>query len=113
MKMPAYAMDPGSAAHRFAMRGIRGAPDAPGGKAKMIRMIWSLGFGGFRAQALSARHSERGRRRTRQDQISLGLKIAGEIADPKIRTERRNLVSSAGPVFVRANSSKIRSSRLT
>jgi hypothetical protein len=33
---------------------------------------------------------ERGRRRTRQDQISLG-KSAGEIADLKIRTERRNL----------------------
>jgi hypothetical protein len=29
----------------------------------------------------------------------LGLKIAGEIADRKIRTERRKLISSAGPVF--------------
>jgi hypothetical protein len=26
-------------------------------------------------------------------------KIAGEIADLKIRTERRKLISSAGPVF--------------
>jgi hypothetical protein len=32
-------------------------------------------------QPPSARHRERGRRRTRQDQISLGRKIAGEIAD--------------------------------
>ena len=45
------------------------------------------------------RHWERGRRRTRQDQISLGLEIAGEIADLRIRTERRKLISSAGPVF--------------
>jgi hypothetical protein len=42
---------------------------------------------------------ERGRRRTRQDQISLGLKNTREIADLKIRTERRKLVSSAGPLF--------------
>ena len=42
---------------------------------------------------------ERGRRRTRQDQISPGQSIAGEIADLKIRTERRKLLSSAGPVF--------------
>jgi hypothetical protein len=36
----------------------------------------------------------------------LGLKTAGEIADLEIRTERRKLVSSAGPAFLRANSSK-------
>jgi hypothetical protein len=48
---------------------------------------------------------ERGRRRTRQDQISLGtFETPGEIADHEIRTERRKLVSSAGPVFERANS---------
>jgi hypothetical protein len=29
----------------------------------------------------------------------LGFKIAGEIADREIRTERRKLISSAGPVF--------------
>jgi hypothetical protein len=29
----------------------------------------------------------------------VGEKIAGEIAEPKIRTERRKLVSSAGPIF--------------
>jgi len=45
--MPAYAMDPGSAAHRFAMRGIRGAPDAPGGKAKMIRNDLVFGIWGI------------------------------------------------------------------
>jgi hypothetical protein len=42
---------------------------------------------------------ERGRRRTRQDQISLGLNGTREIADLKVRTERRKLVSSAGPMF--------------
>jgi hypothetical protein len=47
----------------------------------------------------SAGLRERGRRRTRQDQISPGLKIAGEIAEQVIRTERRKLVSSAGPFF--------------
>jgi hypothetical protein len=53
---------------------------------------------------------ERGRRRTRQDQISLkpqdrsGLETAREITDHWIRTERRKLVSSAGPFFERASS---------
>src|SRR3954468_14939416 len=48
--------------------------------------------------------AERGRRRTRQDQISLGQKTAGEIADLKIRTVRRKTVSSAGPVFDKSKS---------
>ena len=39
--------------------------------------------------------------RTRSHLRALG---PGEIADPKIRTERRKLVSSAGPVFERASS---------
>jgi hypothetical protein len=41
---------------------------------------------------------ERGRRRTRQDQIA-PARVADEIADIEIRTERRKLVSSAGPVL--------------
>ena len=65
---------------------------------------------GRRAAHLRQRREERGRRRTRQDQISpgpqdhSGFETAGEIADHEIRTERRKLVSSAGPVFERANS---------
>src|SRR5450756_2916218 len=43
---------------------------------------------------------ERGRRRTRQDQISLGQEPV-KLRTSGIRTERRKLVSSAGPVFVR------------
>jgi hypothetical protein len=42
------------------------------------------------------RSGERGRRRTRQDQISRKGLRPGEIADHAIRTERRKLVSSAG-----------------
>ncbi len=46
---------------------------------------------------------ERGRRRTRQDQISRWAGRPGEIAELKeIRTERRKPVSSAGPVSDRA-----------
>jgi hypothetical protein len=73
-----------------------------------IRTIISEGFFGESArQAISAPAWERGRRRTRQDQISLKACEAGEIADLKIRTERRKSVSSAGPLFKeRANSSK-------
>ncbi len=41
---------------------------------------------------------ERGRRRTRQDQISRKALGPGETADHAIRTERRNLVSSAGKI---------------
>jgi hypothetical protein len=41
---------------------------------------------------------ERGRRRTRQDQISRKALGAGEIANHWVRTERRKLVSSAGRV---------------
>jgi hypothetical protein len=37
------------------------------------------------------RRWERGRRRTRQDQISLGLKIAGEIADLRSAPNEENL----------------------
>ena len=67
------------------------------------------------APALRERTSlgERGRRRTRQDQISLGQEPV-KLRTSGIRTERRKLVSSAGPVFVRALAlSKGRSSRLT
>ena len=46
---------------------------------------------------------ERGRRRTRQDQISRWAWRPGEIAElEEIRTERRKPVSSAGPVSDRA-----------
>jgi hypothetical protein len=43
---------------------------------------------------------ERGRRRTRQDQISRGsFETPVKLRTIEIRTERRKLVSSAGPVF--------------
>jgi hypothetical protein len=62
-------------------------------------------YGEFKApRSFGSGSRERGRRRTRQDQISLRLKTAGEIADHWIRTERRKLVSSAGSFFERANS---------
>ena len=54
---------------------------------------------GLARRALSATGMERGRRRTRQDQISTEAMGPREIADLKIRTERRKPVSSAGPVF--------------
>jgi hypothetical protein len=67
-----------------------------------------------------ARHGERGRRRTRQDQISLEAWKPGRAWKPvklrtaRIRTERRKLVSSAGPIFGKSELfSKMRSSRLT
>jgi hypothetical protein len=63
-------------------------------------------FGKSERRHHQQRQWKRGRRRTRQDQISLGLKIAGETADLKIRTERRKLVSSAGPVFEKSEPSR-------
>jgi hypothetical protein len=44
---------------------------------------------------------ERGRRRTRQDQISRKALRPGKTADHGIRTERRKLVSSAGRIFTK------------
>jgi hypothetical protein len=75
-----------------------------------VIQINNVGDLGRSAAQLRRRRQERGRRRTRQDQISLGpqdhsgFKTAGKIADHEIRTERRKPVSSAGPVFERANS---------
>ena len=67
-----------------------------------------------------ARHGERGRRRTRQDQISLEAWKPGRAWKPvklrtaRIRTERRKLVSSAGTILEKSELfSKMRSSRLT
>ena len=82
---------------------------------RAMRRRWSdQQCGELGGAARHRRHEERGRRRTRQDQISRGgFKTAGEIADHEIRTERRKPVSSAGPVFERANSLERRSSRLT
>jgi hypothetical protein len=54
---------------------------------------------GLAHRALSATGVERGRRRTRQDQISTEALGPREIADLKIRTERRKPVSSAGTGF--------------
>jgi hypothetical protein len=51
-----------------------------------------VGIEKSKAPGIISAGRERGRRRTRQDQISLeAQKTAGEIADPKIRTERRKL----------------------
>jgi len=64
----------------------------------------SDGFGGIQsAGAISAARETRASANTSGPDFTWA-KIAGEIADLKIRTERRKLVSSAGPVFVRANS---------
>jgi hypothetical protein len=57
---------------------------------------------------------ERGRRRTRQDQISLGLYIAGEIADPRgSAPNEENLFLLPDRVSKERTHSKSRSSRLT
>jgi hypothetical protein len=64
----------------------------------MVRTnLWILGKS--KRRALSARHRERGRRRTRQDQISLKAWEPVKLRTFKIRTERRKPVSSAGPDF--------------
>src|SRR5712671_4029385 len=71
-----------------------------------------IGFGGMGAPGALCQPEtkvppgERGRRRTRQDQISLGQEIAGEIADLGDPHRTKKLVSSAGPVFERANSAE-------
>jgi hypothetical protein len=58
--------------------------------------------------------SERGRRRTRQDQISLGLWIAGEIADPGgSAPNEENLFLLPDRVSKERTLLKGRSSRLT
>ena len=64
--------------------------------------IWD--WGNRKRQAADApAFGERGRRRTRQDQISRWAGRPGEIAElEEIRTERRKPVSSAGPVSDRA-----------
>jgi hypothetical protein len=64
------------------------------------RNVWDLG----KAAGQSATGLERGRRRTRQDQISQAIgqldRWTQEIANRcGIRTERRKPVSSAGPAF--------------
>jgi len=66
-------------------------------------VLWDLGGGNQRAGAGGAAQGTRASANTSGPDFTWA-KIAGEIADLKIRTERRKLVSSAGPVFVRANS---------
>jgi hypothetical protein len=57
--------------------------------------IWEI-----KTPGANARQSERGRRRTRQGQISLWGFGPSEIAElEETRTERRKLVSSAGPAL--------------
>jgi hypothetical protein len=76
-------------------------------------VLWDLGGGNQRAGAIGAAQGTRASANTSGPDFTWA-KIAGEIADLKIRTERRKLVSSARPAFVRANSfRKMRSSRLT
>jgi|SRR5882762_3534884 hypothetical protein len=60
-------------------------------------------LGGISAPALAARHRERGRRRTRQDQISLGQRLPVKLRtqDPH-RTKKTCFFCRTG--FVRANS---------
>jgi hypothetical protein len=66
-------------------------------------VLWDLGGGTQRAGAIGAAQGTRASANTSGPDFTWA-KIAGEIADLKIRTERRKLVSSAGPVFLRANS---------
>ena len=51
----------------------------------------SEGFGGIRAPALSARHGKRGRRRTRQDQISLGQRLPVKLRISRSAPNEENL----------------------
>src|SRR5664279_3354625 len=72
---------------------------------QLLSKIWRMvAPGALRQPRTGASPGERGRRRTRQDQISLGQRAPVKLRTLAIRTERRKLVSSAGPVFVRANS---------
>jgi hypothetical protein len=62
------------------------------------------GFGIGTPEAIGNRHGTRASANTSGPDFDRGLGPC-EIADLKIRTERRKPVSSAGPVFKRANSS--------
>jgi hypothetical protein len=72
-------------------------------------MPWLIGicFRGFKDLARAGRYRHRQGTRASANTSGPDLNRAlrpGEIADLKIRTERRKLVSSAGPVFREANS---------
>jgi hypothetical protein len=76
----------------------RGYEPTPGLGATGDQDNHSEGFGGIQSAGASGAARE-----TRASANTSGpdftwAKIAGEIADLKIRTERRKLVSSAGPV---------------
>jgi hypothetical protein len=73
---------------------------ARGGLELVYACKWSEEIWEIKTPGAIARQSERGRRRTRQDQISLWGFGPGEIAELKeTRTERRKPVSSAGPAL--------------
>ena len=74
----------------------RGYEPTPGLGATGDQDNHSDGFGGIRAPALAARETRASANTSGPD--FTWAKIAGEIADLKLRTERRKLVSSAGPV---------------
>jgi hypothetical protein len=58
---------------------------------RAIRTIILDGFGGISAPALAARHGERGRRRTRQDQISLGQRLPVKLRISRSAPNEENL----------------------
>jgi hypothetical protein len=78
-----------------------------------VENVDAQNFGKSERRHHQQRHRKRGRRRTRQDQISLGLKIAGEIADLGSAPNEENLFLLPDRFSRRANPSEIRSSRLT
>src|SRR5216684_8703492 len=113
------AVGPGSAEqHKCCAASGTRCSCLPRGTVQAVMQM--LGIGESERRALLARHGERGRRRTRQDQISLKAWRPGwawkpvKLRTARIRTERRKLVSSAGPIFDQSELfSKMRSSRLT
>ena len=113
------ASETAASSPRFAPKRSRNLPGRGhwidmGGQRPYGRKTRSAETAGSRRRRQMRGPLERGRRRTRQDQISSGTLGPVKLRSlDELRTERRKPVSSAGPVLERANPSKMRSSRLT
>ena len=98
---------------RDAMRAAPPTATHPGLGATGDQDNHSDGFGGISAPALAARHRERGRRRTRQDQISLGQRLPVKLRISRSAPNEENLFLLPDRFSPERTPSKMRSSRLT